>query len=328
MSEFYQVTPSVAKALRKANLTASEWKIWSYLVEVDPWGDRYEEVETLAVMSVCDVSKATYYRAIAKFQDGKIFDFQDKGFNVRNLHGVRSLKNEKTVAEMRQTDKISDSQNCENSLKNEKTVAEMRQLSQNCENRVSKVSCSNGSGTPQISSEDPKDPDQIDQDESFNFENANPENLEISEQDALALIQANLDRDEKCDLKPVKGIDLINTPEKVANPISGDPFRRALEDFIISFLKIEISDEKRPAYFKRFKPEDWDKWQTKYKAANSPPVKVEQRDPVAEDPWRVENAIASMVMCKDFQSVENRLAIVEKTNPILATQLREKYLCS
>ena len=133
---------------------------------------------------------------------------------------------------------------------------------------------------------------------------------------------------ENDDLKPVNQVELTNTPEEVANPINGDPFRRALEDFIISFLKIEISDEKRPTYFKRFKPEDWDKWQAKYKAANRPPVKVEQRDPVAEDPWRIENAIASMVQCKDFDAAKDRLSIVEKTNPNLAKRLREKYLCN
>jgi hypothetical protein len=152
-------------------------------------------------------------------------------------------------------------------------------------------------------------------------------NLEISSDKAIATLQANLGA-EKCDLNPDQDSELTNTPEEMANPSNGDLSRRALEDFIISFLKIEISDEKRPTYFKRFKPEDWDKWQAKYKAANRPPVKIEQRDPVAEDPWRVENAIASMVRCKDFDAAKDRLSLVEKTNPILAKQLREKYLCS
>lgn len=66
---FYPLTPQQANKLRKAKLTAAEWRIWSYLVECDPWGDRYQDLDTFTAMSECDVSKATFYRAIAKFQE-------------------------------------------------------------------------------------------------------------------------------------------------------------------------------------------------------------------------------------------------------------------
>ena len=294
MSEFYQVTPTIAQVLRKANLTASEWKIWSYLVEVDPWGSRYEKVDTLEVMASCNVSKATYYRAIGKFQEEKIFDFQDNGFNVRNLHGVRSLKNEKTVSEMRQTVKISDSQNCENSLRIETKVSEMRQLSQDCEKRGSKVAPSNDSGTPQISSDYSEDPKDRSDDFVF-FENANSENSQV----AIASQNPKLDDADKRDLKPVDEIKPTKTPEEALNPIGEDPFRRQLEDFVISFLKIEISDEKRPAYFKKFSNADWEKWEVKFKPPTLPiigtnifvPEVVEIPDP---DSPKVKEAIAQI----------------------------------
>ncbi|WP_016948766.1 hypothetical protein [Anabaena sp. PCC 7108] len=140
---FYPVTPEVAKVLRQAKLTAAEWRIWSYLIEIEPWGDAYEDIDTLGVMTECKVSKATYYRAIAKFQELELFDFQDKGFSIRNLKGVSSLKNETTVSEMRQ-----DSQKCESSLKNETTVSEMRQDSQKCEKQRPKPSQSKDSNSP------------------------------------------------------------------------------------------------------------------------------------------------------------------------------------
>lgn len=322
MTEFYQVTPTVANALRKANLTASEWKIWSYLVEIDPWGNRYEEVETLSVMSVCGVSKATYYRAIAKFQDEKIFDFQDKGFNVRNLHGIRSLKNEKTVSEMRQTSNISDSQNCENSLKNEKTVAEMRQLSQNCENRGSKVATSNDSGTPQIYS----DLSNYSEDRSNDFSKISNPNSENSKT-AIAGENSKLDDAQKCDLKPVDESKDAKSPVKTIAPIEVDSRRREIENFVISKRGLEFSnDERRKGYFDKFSDDDWDNWEFQMKPKASKPI--DNHDPVSHDPWRVENAIASMVRCRDFEAAENRLSLVEKTNPVLANQLREKYLCS
>ncbi len=69
MKNFYPVTPEVSRILRAAKLTAAEWRIWSYLIEIEPWGDAYQDVSTLTVLQNCDVSKATYYRAIAKFQE-------------------------------------------------------------------------------------------------------------------------------------------------------------------------------------------------------------------------------------------------------------------
>ena len=153
--KFYPLTPEVAKKLRDAKLTAAEWRIWSYLAEIEPWGDRYSDLDPFTVMQACDVSKATVYRAIAKFQELELFDFQDKGFSVKNQYGISKLKqqsdhtgipkaeevperlredylkNETSVSEMRQ-----DSQICESSLKNETSVSEMRQDSQICEKQT------------------------------------------------------------------------------------------------------------------------------------------------------------------------------------------------
>ena len=292
MSEFYQVTPTIAQVLRKANLTASEWKIWSYLVEVDPWGSRYEKVDTLEVMASCNVSKATYYRAIGKFQDEKIFDFQDNGFNVRNLHGVRSLRNEKTVSELRQTVKISESQNCENSLRIETKVSEMRQLSQDCENRGSKVALSIESGSPHIYSDYSEDIKDRSDDFIF-FENANSENSQV----AIASKNPKLDDTDKCDLKPVDESKDKESPVKVINPIDGDSLRRALEDFILKSMSFSPRD--RIAYFAKFTAADWEKWEVKFKPPTLPifvsnifvPEVVEIADP---DSPKVQEAIAKI----------------------------------
>ncbi|MBE9039350.1 hypothetical protein IQ235_00885 [Oscillatoriales cyanobacterium LEGE 11467] len=126
--KFYPLTGPIAAKLRQAKLTAAEWRIWSYLVELDPHGDRYLDLDTLTVMTECDCSKATFYRAIGKFQKLGIFDFQDKGWSFKNQSGVSKLKRQ--------------SQNCSASLKNETAVSKMkppvskmRLDSQNCENR-------------------------------------------------------------------------------------------------------------------------------------------------------------------------------------------------
>lgn len=68
-SKFYPVTSEVSRILRAAKLTAAEGRIGRYLIEIEPWGDAYQDISTLTVMQECDVSKATYYRALAKFQE-------------------------------------------------------------------------------------------------------------------------------------------------------------------------------------------------------------------------------------------------------------------
>ncbi|MGB5635021.1 MAG: hypothetical protein WBM86_19880, partial [Waterburya sp.] len=145
--KFYPLTSEVTTILRQAKLTAAEWRIWSYLVEIDPWGDRYRDIDSLDVMSKCDCSRATFYRAIAKFQKLQIFDIQDKGFSIRNLTGASQiksaqakeqniklkqadLKNEQAVSKI-----ILDSQKCESCLKNETGFSKMRLDSQICENQ-------------------------------------------------------------------------------------------------------------------------------------------------------------------------------------------------
>jgi hypothetical protein len=68
MSEaFYKLTPEMARTLRE-NLTLSEWRLWSYLITLDPFGDRYLDLDTLTVMAECDCSKATFYRAVGKLK--------------------------------------------------------------------------------------------------------------------------------------------------------------------------------------------------------------------------------------------------------------------
>ncbi|MDJ0726311.1 MAG: hypothetical protein QNJ38_14450 [Prochloraceae cyanobacterium] len=145
--KFYPLTSEITTKLRKGKLTAAEWRIWSYLVEIDPWGDRYQDIDSLDVMSKCDCSRATFYRAIAKFQKLQIFDIQDKGFSIRNLTGASQiksaqakeqniklkqadLKNEQAVSKI-----ILDSQKCESCLKNETGFSKMRLDSQICENQ-------------------------------------------------------------------------------------------------------------------------------------------------------------------------------------------------
>jgi hypothetical protein len=127
MSEaFYKLTPEMARTLRE-NLTLSEWRLWSYLITLDPFGDRYHQLPPMVeVLAEVGISKASFYRAIAKLQELELFDFQSE-IKFRRLTGEKkvspgrkkshpgekSLTHEKKVSPVRQNSHPRDSQSVE-----------------------------------------------------------------------------------------------------------------------------------------------------------------------------------------------------------------------
>jgi len=92
---FFRLTPEIAEKLRAANLTASEWRLWSLLATLDPFGDRYIEApDFLELLSLAQIKKSSYYRALAKFEDLGIVDVQPVKTMFRNLLGSKSTSPE------------------------------------------------------------------------------------------------------------------------------------------------------------------------------------------------------------------------------------------
>ncbi len=82
---FFRLTPSVRDRLLEINLTAAEWRIWCYLVSLDPFGDRGAKFIPAELMLKCKIKKTTYFSAKAKFQKLGLFDFRDGVTKVVNL---------------------------------------------------------------------------------------------------------------------------------------------------------------------------------------------------------------------------------------------------
>ncbi|MFM7786892.1 MAG: hypothetical protein ACKO90_01520, partial [Microcystis panniformis] len=60
--KFYPLTAEISQKLRHSNLTAAEWRLWSYLVELDPFGDRYSDLpDTFTIMQAVNIKKTTFY---------------------------------------------------------------------------------------------------------------------------------------------------------------------------------------------------------------------------------------------------------------------------
>ncbi len=156
---YYRLYPSLSKKLRMANLSAAEWRFWAYLTERDQWGDRYKSLNCFDVMTECGMSKATYYRAKAKFQEEGLFDFQEGKVDFINLYGnSRSKKNSQKVAPTIESEVSEDettfskmrqvAQKCDSSFKNETPNSEMRQAVQKCDNESLEPALSKASKTP------------------------------------------------------------------------------------------------------------------------------------------------------------------------------------
>ncbi|MEM6611606.1 MAG: hypothetical protein AAF652_05010 [Cyanobacteria bacterium P01_C01_bin.72] len=82
---FFRLTPGVRDRLLEINLTAAEWRIWCYLVSLDPFGDRGAKFLPAELMLKCKIKKTTYFSAKAKFQKLGLFDFRDGVTKVVNL---------------------------------------------------------------------------------------------------------------------------------------------------------------------------------------------------------------------------------------------------
>ncbi|MEA5626890.1 hypothetical protein [Nostoc sp. UHCC 0251] len=140
-NNFYPLTPQTLEKLYKANLTAAEWRLWSYLVVSDPWGDSYRDLPaTLIVMEKVAIKKSTFYAALAKFQKFELFDFQDKGFAFRNLQGVPKVRN--TIQDSGNFSEIS-----ENRPKSRKPDRKNGKLSKSLENQSPETLPDNDSST-------------------------------------------------------------------------------------------------------------------------------------------------------------------------------------
>ena len=125
--KFYPLTPEMMRRLRQADLSRHEMNLWLYLTELDPYGDRYQELPSaIQIMSELKMSKATYFRSKARLQELHLYDFQEERVSFRNLIGVSFL--------------ILESQKCD-------SESHERDL------EPSKPAPSKGSGTPQTYSE-------------------------------------------------------------------------------------------------------------------------------------------------------------------------------
>ena len=274
--DFYSLRPEVVQSIAKHGLSKVESKLFFYLLQLDPFGDRPIKLKVAEILLATGIGKTAYHQAIAKFEVLGWFDFKHIDVYISNLSCVR--KSEKAV---------------QKSVKTEKRFGKTDSRFGKTESRDLETAQGEHSIFPHTDLiPTHNDPDRSD--DFFDFENANAENLEISEEEAITQVQAHI---EKCDLKPDQEDKDTEPPVKAINHIAGDSPRRQLEDFILKSLQVSPRD--RTAYFARFTAADWEKWEAKFKPQTSPiigtnifvPEVVEISDP---DSPKVQEAIAQI----------------------------------
>ncbi|MEA5511809.1 hypothetical protein VB715_18720 [Crocosphaera sp. UHCC 0190] len=115
IEQFFRLTPNVRDKLLECKLTAAEWRMWCYLVSLDPFGDRGAKFSPAELMLKCGIKKTAYFKAKAKFQQLGLFDFKDGVTKVINLQGQFSHS---ANPDYSQQDKLIDSANAESQSAN------------------------------------------------------------------------------------------------------------------------------------------------------------------------------------------------------------------
>ncbi|MBD1864531.1 MULTISPECIES: hypothetical protein [Trichocoleus] len=86
-----QIDSALINQLLHMKLSAAEWSLYMYLVDLDPFGDRFKDLPKLSdILDQLELSKATFYRTIAKFQCEGLYEFDEKRTRGRNPNGSKA----------------------------------------------------------------------------------------------------------------------------------------------------------------------------------------------------------------------------------------------
>ncbi|WP_434684048.1 helix-turn-helix transcriptional regulator [Pseudanabaena minima] len=319
MARFYPLEHEEwLKAVKQ--LHESEKDVLYYIRTLDPYS-KGVKVNASKIAKDLDINRSTASRALKSLDAKGYIDLEILIANV-SIKGKGLLHTRNDVAPTQQEEVLhpcndvaptqqelhpcnKQCADATSSASMQQATAESSAITESCDPKISKISLDLL--------------ERSDQDDFLNFENSEAaqsavENSDISLDEAIAEIQKaisdNLEPDEiACE---------VQTPKDPINPIDGQFSRAAVENFVLKSLKSLPRDRK--AYFSKFKPADWQKWELELRASVTP-----KRDPLAEDPWRLENSIAQAIADKNIDFARTKIENLRATHPDLAQQLKTKF---
>lgn len=107
---FVAIPVELVRYVRSLKLTGTQYDLWLYLYELDPFGDRWVEVpppDEIAI--ILKVDPRTVERAARRLDDCKLFEFQIKRWKARNTTVSAKVTENSTGKEIRKWTKRSKS---------------------------------------------------------------------------------------------------------------------------------------------------------------------------------------------------------------------------
>lgn len=270
--EFYTLKPEIVAKIRQHGLSKTESKLFFYLLELDPFGDRPSKVKVAEILLATGISKAAYHNAVSRFELLGFFDFKHTDVVISNL----SVKQSKKVQDSGQVSKklVQDSGQVSKILDSKSRILDQESRILDSKSRILDNESSNVApcAVPAVS-QTYSDLLQIDPDRDDDFLSfQDSENTECNLQGLTAIastaIQVSKPDTEIEHLETCEALNKKRLPDISDITIEGDSFRPRVEDFILKEMKFSPRD--RTAYFSKFSPQHWQDWESKYKAQFSP----------------------------------------------------------
>lgn len=86
VSSFVQIPKDLIQYARSCKLTGTQYDLWLYLWECDPYGDRWVKIPPpVEIASLLGVDPRTVQRAARRLQDVNLFEFEIEAWKVRNM---------------------------------------------------------------------------------------------------------------------------------------------------------------------------------------------------------------------------------------------------
>lgn len=265
-------------------LTEAELRVYLYLRTLDPFGDRKLTIDTSVISEQLGLVRRTVQKCLKSLESKKLIDWEVVVSKISTHSANVGSPSERRIAKRTQ-DRLGERRIAKANVGSPRRTQDRQQPLE--------VNQGNDSTTPHPSSSF-INLSQSDQDDVFlNFENTNAALRAASSTPIAQTTPQQID-----DSSPDCIDGLANMPTDSTTPIDGDLFRRRVEDFVLKSLKFSPRD--RTAYFSRFTAENWQDWETKYKATLTQPSSMykpfvpEQVEVANPDSPAVQNAIAEI----------------------------------
>lgn len=100
--QFVQIPKELIRYARTLKLTGTQYDLWLYLWELDPYGDRWVDIPPpVEIAALLSVDPRTVQRAARRLEDCDLFDFQIERWKCRNTTVSVKTRNHSTGKEIR-----------------------------------------------------------------------------------------------------------------------------------------------------------------------------------------------------------------------------------